>query len=149
MRLFVNYIYLRARKEEKRREKRISVQHLVFSWFVRTQERAFGLLSVSHYYSDRMKLSVEMSFMMSFQISYYCDKMSEPIIRLLEMHRTGEMENRSLTRDEFLSLLGDCNLPFRWEPEYNAASASGKHSSFTASNYLVTQISNFLDSISY
>jgi len=39
--------------------------------------------------------------------------MSEPIIRLLEMHRTGEMENRSLTRDEFLSLLGDCNLPFR------------------------------------
>ena len=76
-----------------------------------------------------------MSFMMSFQISYYCDKMSEPIIRLLEMHRTGEMENRSLTRDEFLSLLGDCNLPFRWEPEYNA---SDKHSSFTPSNYFVT-----------
>lgn len=65
--------------------------------------------------------------MMSFQISYYCDKMSEPIIRLLEMHRTGEMENRSLSRDEFLSLLGDCNLPFRWEPEYNV---SDKHSSF-------------------
>ena len=64
-----------------------------------------------------------MSFKMSFQIiliiisdySHYCDKMSEPIIRLLEMHRTGDMENKNLSRDEFLSLLSDCNLPFRSE----------------------------------
>lgn len=61
------------------------------------------------------KVSGVLEFIISFQISYYCDKMSEPIIRLLEMHRTGDMENRNLTRDEFLSLLGDCNLPFRWE----------------------------------
>ena len=41
--------------------------------------------------------------------------MSEPIIRLLEMHRTGDMENKNLSRDEFLSLLSECNLPFRCE----------------------------------
>ena len=39
--------------------------------------------------------------------------MADPIIRLLEMHRTGEMEHKNLSRDEFLTLLGDCNLPFR------------------------------------
>ena len=34
-------------------------------------------------------------------------------IRILEMHRTGDMDHKTLSRDEFLSLLGDCNLPFR------------------------------------
>ena len=89
-----------------------------------------------------MKLSAEMSFMMSFQISYYCDKMSEPIIRLLEMHRTGEMENRSLTRDEFLSLLGDCNLPFRWKSEHNASNYIVTYSASEA--FLLTQSHNNL-----
>ena len=55
--------------------------------------------------------SVEIS-LNEFQISF-CDKMSEPLICLLEMHRTGDMENKKLSRDEFLCLLGDCNLPFR------------------------------------
>jgi len=32
---------------------------------------------------------------------------------LLELHRTGEMDQKTLTRDEFLSLLSDYNLPFR------------------------------------
>jgi len=39
--------------------------------------------------------------------------MSTEFIRLLELHRTGEMEQKTLTRDEFLSLLSDYNLPFR------------------------------------
>ena len=34
-------------------------------------------------------------------------------IRLLELYRTGEMEHKCLTRDEFLSLLSESALPFR------------------------------------
>ena len=34
-------------------------------------------------------------------------------IRLLELYRTGEMDHKCLTRDEFLSLLSESALPFR------------------------------------
>lgn len=43
----------------------------------------------------------------------YSDLAMSEAIRLLEMHRTGEMEQKCLTRDEFLSLLSESNLPFR------------------------------------
>ena len=47
-----------------------------------------------------------------FRDNYPVSAMAEPI-RLLELYRTGEMEHKCLTRDEFLSLLSESALPFR------------------------------------
>ena len=106
IRLFINICERRAGKTKLS-------EHLVFY-----SAALWNRLSVSHIAPlatlTEWNCVWSIGVIISFQISYYCDKMSEPIIRLLEMHRTGEMENRNLTRDEFLSLLGDCNLPFRW-----------------------------------
>ena len=42
----------------------------------------------------------------------FCGKM-EDMIRLLELQRNGEFEEKSLTRDQFLAAVGENHLPFR------------------------------------
>ena len=50
--------------------------------------------------------------LMTYFFRLFCGKM-EDMIRLLELQRNGEFEEKSLTRDQFLATIGENHLPFR------------------------------------